>query len=380
MSKKVKSAKKKFSNYLITLGVFLLLVTLLFYFKSVEKKRGIVLTNTMDMIDGWYTRVQKNDGDFRYLISVPQGKTLKGNNIVRQAGSLYALAQYYNYRRNVTTKQTLDRGFGYFTKLLEPQGTDASAIVFKGKKQSNASALLLLGLVEYIEANPQENERYKVLAQKLANYLVTTQTEKGSFINMWDPQPKESDYNNGETMYALIRAYKLFKTPQYLASVEKAAAYFESYYDTRYFNSAFYSWGMAGFAHLYIVRPKESYWQFLKDSTDTYWNARGKAAHGYIVTGGKDTPSLAVFLEGTAHTAWLAKEKDEKYYTFLRKHIEESLIYLTRYQPGNPYSSIKTTKPQIQGGICRDIPCSALRIDSTQHYLSAIYLYQTKVK
>ena len=364
---------------LIGAVVIVFVSSLVIAHKSSEKP---TFDSSMEKMGDWFISVQKNRGDFRYELSIPKGKTKRGNNIVRQAGALYGLAQLYKYDKNPNIQQTLEKGLGYFNKFMIPQGKNAVAVVFHGKLKSNASALLLLGLIEYLQAEPKAKAQYGERAEQLANYLVLSQTKEGGFINIWTPISVESDYNNGETFYALVRAYQVFHHPAYLRAAKKAAAYFETLYGHQKFNSAFYSWGMAGFAHLYKVEPRDEYWKFLKESTDKYWLARGEPMQRYIneKQGYPPKPGLAVFLEGVAHTAWIARDKNPEYYAKLKSHIESSLLFLMGYQVGNLYSPVQSKLARLQGGVCMQETCKRLRIDFTQHNLSALYLYQVMVK
>lgn len=320
----------------------------------------------------WFTRNQTNEGDFVYERIVATGEVKEGNNIVRQAGALYGLAQLYGYTKDPKIEQTLEQGFTYFRGLTATPSADVNKIVYFDDAQSNTNALLVLALVEYIEGdikhNTTENLEYLV---RLSNYLVATQATNGSYINDYTPRAEESDYNNGETMYALIRSYNVTRNERYLTSVKRFANYALTHYGEKEFNSSFFSWGMAGFAYLYKADPSDRYWKFLKEYAEKYMIARGA---GYEKT--QDSPpGSAVFLEGIDHVAWIAREKDTVMYRALREHVQKVLTYLVTYEIGGPYGKYTSPDDTVIGAVCSQVTCETTRIDFLQHLLSAILLY-----
>lgn len=332
------------------------------------------LNDSMELSGNWFKEIQNNQGDFTYQIDTKTAQPADDNNIVRQAGSLYSLAQLYKVDKDPSTKEMLDKGFAYFDILIQSKGEDKSAVVYDNRTKSNTTALLLLALVEYAEGT---NSNDFELIQRLSNYLVFTQTDAGDFVNEYLDTSEVSDYNNGETFYALIRSYILIKDPVYLASVKKAADYFKTTYSKQEFNSGFFSWGMAGFAYLYNTSQDSSDWDFLEAYYLKYLNSRGNSIQICIIGKGQSCtkPGVAVFLEGVAHIGWIAKDKDSKLYKDIRTHLELTLNDLLKYQIGGNHSSFNFREQTLQGATCADVACSYTRIDYTQHQLSASYLY-----
>lgn len=326
----------------------------------------------------WFRKNQTDEGDFIYERYAATGEVKEGNNIVRQAGALYGLGQAFAYTKNEDTRLTLEKGLDYFRSLTATVSADRAAITYQDETFTNTTALLVLGLVEYMEADERhrttENLEYLV---RLSNYLISTQTEKGAYINSYVPESQESDYNNGETMYALIRSYTLTQKPEHLSSVKRFADYALSYYGSTDFNNSFFSWGMAGFSYLYRTAPDNRYWEFLAAYADKYFSARGISYEQYIrhQSDGPVAPGTSVFLEGVDHIGWIAKEKDAVMYKKIRRHVRLMLEHLLRYEINSPYGRYTTTAESVSGAVCSQVECETTRIDFLQHNMSAILLY-----
>jgi hypothetical protein len=336
------------------------------------------LEKSMFLYADWLVRNQTGDGDFNYELDVNTGEVLEGYNIVRQAGSLYSLAQVYRYEGGEKYEDSIEKGIQFFQSYYEDieKEIPTTAINHDGTKKSNTVALYLLALIEYMEEDTQAREKYIDEANRLANYLLLTQKEDGSFIYLLDTG-KESDYNNGESFYALIRMYKLTSDERYLSSATKAAEYILSKYSNEEFNYSVYAWAMEGFAHLYEIEKDSRYWNFMKMYTEEYFKVSGISVSIYFdtSTGYPPKANLGVYLEGLAHVAWIAKDRDYDFYITIREFMGNSLKYLMSLQIDGPRSDRETGFELISGGICYDYECATQRIDITHHNLSAIYLY-----
>lgn len=369
--------------------VWIIAIAVLSYVSYVEVKRLISvwpkesveqkLEGSIKRVGAWFIRNQKPEGDFVYEQISATGEETENNHIVRQAGALYGLGHLYRFDKDPYISKTFERGLTYFQRLTATPGADMAVITYEDNTLTNTTALVVLGLVEYMEADEQkkttENLEYLV---RLSNYLVFTQTSEGAYVNDFVPKSIESDYNNGETMYALIRSYNLTQKEAYLLSVKRMANYAINYYGKQEFNSSFFSWGMAGFSYLYAIDKDERYWKFLRTGADQYFKVRGDDYEKYL----KDNdaylpiaPGSSVYLEGVNHIGWIAKEKDPVLYRRLKKHVKKVLEYLLVYEINSPYGKYKSEDIRVSGAVCAKDDCETTRIDFMQHNVSAMYLY-----
>ncbi len=369
---------KKIYSPLLVLGLLIFTLTFFFVKYSITNTYEENLEESMLLYTDWLVKNQTKQGDFNYELDVSTGRVIEGYNIVRQAGGLYSLCQVYQYEGGSKYEDSIEKGIDFFHGLYEDVENDVPTIAInhEGVKKSNSVALYLLALVEYMEGSDQAKEEYMQEAKSLANYLLFTQTDEGSFIYLLDTG-RESDYNNGESFYALIRIYRLSNDERYLIGAQKAAEYIIDRYSNEDFNYSIYAWAMEGFAYLYQIDNSKEYWDFMKMYTQEYFRISGIPVSIYLdtSTGYPPKANLGVYLEGLAHVAWIAKERDYDFYIEIKEFMSESLKYLMSLQIDGPKSDRKTEFDLISGGICYDYECDTQRIDLTHHNLSAIYLY-----
>ena len=342
--------------------------------ETLEQKLASSITRETE----WFLNNQKETGDFVYERLTATGEVNDGNSIVRQAGGMYGLGQAYRYKKDPQVAQAFEKGLTYFKALTATKSATMAAVSHEDSTLTNTTALLVLGLTEFIEAdnrnNTVENLEYLV---RLSNYLESTQATSGAYINSYSPVHLESDYNNGETMYALIRSYQLTQKDSYLASVKRMADYAITHYGTNAFHSSFFSWGMAGFAYLYTIEPEQKYWKYLSESFDTYMQDRGVGYEKYIQSkeGEPVAPGSAVFLEGVDHIGWIAKSKDQVKYKKINLHLRRMLDHLLSYELNSPYGKYRSESASVSGAVCSQVSCESTRMDFVQHHMSAMTLY-----
>ena len=382
------SKSYKILTFITFVAIFLLftsfLLKLAFNKKNPEKSSfESNLEKSLELYAEWFLKNQTERGDFNYEMDVQTGEIYDSYNIVRQAGSLYSLAHAYKYFGGEKCKNGLEKGISFFNKYLEnvENDTETKRVNYDNSIKSNTTALYLLALIEYMETDDSVKSKYIDVSKNLADYILLTQNDKGGFyIHLG--RPEESDYNNGESLYALIRMYKISGDEKYLEGAKKAADYIIAEYSNREFNYSLYSWAMQGLSHLYRVEPDEKYWDFIKSYSNKFLFNYGANAYKYFSEKNGNPPksNLGVYLEGLNHVAWVSKEKDREYYTALVDFIEMSLKYLMTLQINGPGSDRTSDIELISGGVCYDYNCATQRIDLVHHNLSAIYLYLTLTK
>ncbi|MCJ7827793.1 hypothetical protein MUP65_01455 [Patescibacteria group bacterium] len=334
------------------------------------------LGGTISLIFKWFENNHTESGDFVYELKVATGENGSGDNIVRQAGSLYSLGQLYRHTKDPRVAEVFEKGVGFFTTKIE-NTENSSYVSDDGMVRTNTTALLCLALIEYQESGV-ENEELLEITIRLADYLLLRQLPSGGFayagLNI------ESAYNDGETLYALARAYRLIGKKAYLEAAQKAADYF---YNEKYLGVTqmqYYPWAMEGYAYLYKITGEDKYWQYMREDTGRFFAYYGQGIANYF-NGSGNAPKgvLGVYVEALAHVAWVAKEEDEVYYQKLKEFIANSNKFLASLQLNGPLSDRKTEFKNLEGGICYNVSCRTVRIDINHHVLSALVLTEMMV-
>ncbi len=178
-------------------------------------------------------RHQKADGNFHYSYRPKRDNYDEGYNLLRHAGSCFALVEL--------ARDSGDRRFLAGAKLglqallkearsVPEAATSAGevlAIVSPGEEAKlGGAALALLAMVEYQRLS--EDFSWLDQARALARFLVFQQEENGHFHSKYffgkpDDEPFESIYYPGEAILALTRLYRIDPDPAWLNTARKGA-------------------------------------------------------------------------------------------------------------------------------------------------------------
>jgi hypothetical protein len=161
----------------------------------------------------------KPDGSFVYRYDAARLRERSGYNILRHAGSLWALEESSRH----LTLSTADRDAARRSMiwLIEhrlqrtPDGT--LCMVEDGKIKLGGAGLATLAILASLATNlqhpPEDRERLADAAGGLCGYMLSQITSDGDFIHKRDAatgeiEPFRSDYYTGEALFALIEAQR----------------------------------------------------------------------------------------------------------------------------------------------------------------------------
>lgn len=149
------------------------------------------------------------DYDFDFLLARPSGKA----NIVRQAGTAYALGEAYADSRDPALREALGRAVAALARQsIAVEGGDL--VSFNGKRsgiKSGATALALLAELYYFRTSG--DGRFAAQRDKWLNALLALHRPGAGFLRAPDSQ-EESHYYNGEIWLALAFYNMTFQVPQ----------------------------------------------------------------------------------------------------------------------------------------------------------------------
>ncbi len=225
----------------------------------------------------WLIEAQEKSGHFAYEYKPFTDNYLSGDNIVRQAGALYALGEVVrrDTESSVELNKTIEDAIEYFESIsvedeflkvefrciVEKPGSDVCKL--------GATSLALIGILSYVDANPEKTENYEDLIEDYISYISVSRNLDTGFRNVHNigvnQQPnKESAFSNGEALLALAR-YQKYNDTGYVAKLIDETY---EYLSEQTFNNSLYLWIMAAVKDMNEFEPKESYAEYVKEFTD----------------------------------------------------------------------------------------------------------------
>jgi hypothetical protein len=206
--------------------------------------------------------VQQVDGMFGYEYDFVSGKFLDRDNIVRQTGAGFGIAEYLKASGDQAFVEPVQRALTAFGSHSIATGTGkaVSPDAKPANARTGATALALLTELFYFEQT--RDNRFADLRQAWLDGLRSMQLESGGFAE--NPEAKtESPYFNGETWLALAHYVRLFPDD---AAARDALARAESYLIGHYTNSpdlAFFHWGMLAAAVRYETTREPRFIEYI---------------------------------------------------------------------------------------------------------------------
>jgi hypothetical protein len=183
-----------------------------------------------------------DDGMFEYRVNMnPEVKVKRKYNILRHAGTIYAMAMYYNLHPDPELKNAIKRAAGYLRDDAIgtlPGNEEMLAIWSKPEVNRNSSILQAklggtgLGLVALISVEKIHPEFTSLeVLRKLGSFIVYMQREDGSFYSKYIPsQGGRKDnwlslYYPGEAALGLLMLYEKDRSDAWLEAACKALTY-----------------------------------------------------------------------------------------------------------------------------------------------------------
>lgn len=332
----------------------------------------------------WLLRAQEENGHFKYEYVPYEDRYLEADNIVRQGGALFILGEVY--RRQQEKDPRIEGGIQKAVDYFEGISIagEENGIAFRCVANSEhskqcklgATALVLSGILGYVEDEEQVPVRYLKLIVDYTNYILSAQKEEGGFSNVYSSikgfLPEESSFSNGEALLALTRLYQYEGSKQLRTAIDAAFAYLErTPYDT-----GLYLWIMAALKDMQTLWPNDAYVKYARDFTA--WRIAGVPA---VPTG----KNYCAYIEGVASAYSVLSTNPQpgelaRLHTILDVwntfHTSLQLTGENRYRVVTNSQDILSlgylaAPQQARGGFltARDTPTQ--RIDFTQHCISS---------
>lgn len=359
------------------------------------------LLSIMEAGVGWLQNAQEregaNVGHFRYEYAPFEDSYIDDDNIVRQAGTFYQMAEIA--RAEIAelpdTEEDLLDSIRYFESLSEEGehgNRSFSCITSKAGSSEcklGATSLALVGLLDVIETYPEHEDRYEDLAAAWLDFILVTKKEEGGFrdrhmLGRSVQPPRESSFANGEAMLALARYYTFDPQPEIKALLHELFLYIDS--DAVPFDSPLYLWAMAALRDMHDLRADDAYIRYAESYTA--WRMGG------FQTRKLTQYNMCAYVEGIALAHALLRDTDTSTdLDALQNEIDfwlnrsadlqidkdETYRVLVDESGGVELAQVKNNE-RARGGFLTSYETPTQRIDYTQHCLNAYLLRYLETK
>ena len=314
---------------------------------------------------------QLEDGLFRYRHDFIDGRDSRRNNIVRQAGAAYALGEYLDGGSDPRVEAALRRALAALDRrsipwrdgrLVSLDGTTAGA-------KTGATALALLALLQGGLTGPEMQRRLDAWLRG----LLALQRADGGFRSRPGVE-RASPYSDGEAWLALASYHRRHPLDDRVALALQQAdrGLMERY--RRNPGIGFFHWGVMAAAVRYHTTGEARFRRFAADQmrffldslrprvnprSNSCYSVEGLVAGAGVLAAGGDDELLDRVRER------VAAEMEKNLALQLRPGQDRIVFGQGRYL-------VAPELPRYRGGFLDGAHRPQLRIDSTQHCLSAL--------
>jgi hypothetical protein len=218
--------RKNYIPYLIALGVISIALSFLApalggskYLKAAKAGGDYLVTHLHD------------DGSFVYEYDPLTKEESDGYNILRHAGTTYALLELYETTRDEKYREAAELALGYLRAATVPCPLykDALCVLEADEIKLGGGGLALLAFAKYMEVTGARDDL--ALAEGIARFITSVQARNGDFIvhKMDGRGVPDSDFTSeyypGEAMFGLSRFSKLSGDATWSDAANRAARF-----------------------------------------------------------------------------------------------------------------------------------------------------------
>ena len=182
----------------------------------------------------YLARHLNDDGSFNYIYEPRRDRNGDGYNLLRHAGSCYALLELYRVSGELRYREAAQRGIDHLLTYSRPplpadSAAGFEAIVSPGEEAKlGGAALAILAILEHHDATGEG--RWLDRARKLARFILFQQDDDGRFESKYfygkpDAKPFVSIYYPGEAILALTRLARIDGNARWLEAARRGADY-----------------------------------------------------------------------------------------------------------------------------------------------------------
>jgi hypothetical protein len=341
----------------------------------------------------WLARVNDTKGHFQTGYLPALNISMEGDNYLRQAGAAFALARAARF---LGTDRYAARATQAVLKLLD-ETVDAgdpacrhTALPSTVLNRLGAAALLVLAVHELPSPQPDLLDK----GEQLCNWIRRQARADGS-LRCQDgdtaDDPESVNEYPGLALYAILRSQTHCPAAWKTELARKAVVYYREWWKGHR-SMAFVPWQTAAFAEAFVQTKEPVFAQFVFDMNDWLCGLQYDQLdpHRLVWYGGFMTwadgkavdalPTIgsAVYAESLAEARRAARTAaDVARYQRYNESLQRCLQFLVRlqYTDANTQHFEVWYRPRLVGGFHASPQDGNVRIDYTQHALSALVLY-----
>jgi hypothetical protein len=333
-------------------------------------------------------RQQRPDGTFHYRYDALDHRYsgTSRRSLARHAGAIYGLSQLYARIHDERLARSAAQAIRWMLNgYSRPCGAAYHCLMQGRQAELGPAALTLIALLEYQRAT--SDEEFSLAARALAEFVLTMQRADGEFHHAYNvrqqqpiPEPRIM-FASEQAALGLVMAHEAFAEPRYLQGAERAL---DSLTGAKY--AYFMGWFSYGTDHWTCIAAEEA-WPRLRSRRYLDF-CRGYAAfirriqygsavpafaghYGFSYLLVPQAPAAAGFTEAVISTYKLSLHHGQQD-AVLQAQVRMALDALRRDQLRDDNSYLATSPSDARGGIRRSVVQQEVRIDFTQHALSAL--------
>lgn len=336
----------------------------------------------------YLARHTNDDGQFDYRYDAKDDEVLSGYNMVRHAGTTYAMFELY---QETKVSPLLDAALRANQYMLErfgpcPAPLQAQHCLYDGEKvKLGGHALAVLALVQAAEVTGDNT--YIKEAEGLARWMLSLQTDSGEFVphivfqnGVWDDHV--SGYYPGEAIFALVRLYKATGKEAYLSAAQQAALWLIEVRDAdkTALDITHDHWLLYGLNELHEIEADSRYEAHVRTIVDSIVALQHRGLVNFMWNGGyysppRSTPT-ATRSEGLAAAYELfVRTGDTAYTEKCFDSLERGIAFQLRTHIDLARAREYKNRVAALGGFTNTPSDSEVRIDYVQHNISALLAY-----
>ena len=346
-----------------------------------------LLAESLRLAGGYLAGAVAPSGEFRYAYHVRSGREPDEYNILRHAGTAYAMLDLWRETQRPELLSAAERALGYLSRFLvspEP-GSLQLAVAHEGAVKLGGVALAALAFIEHERATGKET--YRETAVKLCAFLVGAMDDGGRFSHRWsypswELESFESLYYSGEALLALVRMYSIDGDEAWLDAAERGARHqISTYGQAATKDLPADHWVTCALSELHVHRPQDEYVGYASKVAGRL-SAEQIDQHrvsDFVGGFGRRDPSsaqAAARTEGLLAAHAIASRAGEKAAAApILAAIERSVAFQLGTQLW-PECVLYLRRPEeALGGFPRSFTSDEVRIDYVQHNVTGILRY-----